>query len=133
MSALSAHDQAEISTLWQRMGDAVGTKDGAAIGALYSDDADLIGIDGTVLTGRKAIADYYEVELHKKYANVKMTDVSFEPPRPIATGVAMINGTWMMHGLKAEPIHVRSTMIVRRGPEGWRYVATRYMAAVKLS
>ena len=132
MPALSADDQAAISKLWQRMGDAVGNKDGAAIGDLYADDCDLIGIDGTVLTGRKAIAEYYDVELHRKYAKVRMTDVMFEPPRRIAADVAMLNGTWMVHGLKSDPVHVQSTMIVRRDAKGWRYVATRYMAALKL-
>ena len=132
MPALSADDQAAIAKLWERMGDAVGNKDGAAIGDLYAADCDLIGIDGTVLAGRQAIVEYYNVELHRKYAKVKMTDVMFELPRRISADVAMLNGTWMVHGLKPEPVHVRSTMIVRRDSDGWRYVATRYMAALKL-
>jgi uncharacterized protein (TIGR02246 family) len=132
MPAFSKADQAAISKLWARVGEAVGAKDGTAIAALYSDDADLIGIDGTVLTGRKEIGDYYNVELHRKYANVTMTDVMFEPPRRITKDVAILNGTWMVHGMRAEAIHVRSTMIVRRDRAGWRYVATRYMAALPL-
>ena len=130
MPALSADDQAAISNLWERVGEAVATKDGAAIAALYAEDADLIGIDGTVLIGKKEIGDYYDVELRRKYKNVKMTDVMFEPPRSINNDVAILNGTWMVHGMKPEAVRVRSTMIVRRDPAGWRYVATRYMAAL---
>ena len=130
MSALSAGDQAAIATLWERLGDAVGNKDGKAIGALYAEDADLIGIDGTVLHGRRQIADYYDVELHRKYANVEMTEVKFDPPRSISKDVAILNGTWIVHGVRPEPFRVRSTMIIRRDPDGWRYVATRYLAAL---
>jgi len=132
MSALSAADHAAITKLWERVGQAVGRKDGSAIGALYAEDADLIGIDGTVLHGRAAISDYYNIELHRKYANVQMTDVSFDPPRRLSGDVAILNGTWMVHGMRPEPVRVRSTMIVRRDDDGWHYVATRYMAALKI-
>ena len=130
MPALSADDQAAIASLWERMGEAVATKDGEAIGALYAEDADLVGTDGTVLHGRQQIADYYDVELHRKYANIEMTDVKFDLPRSISNDVAILNGTWIVHGLRPEAFRVRSTMIIRRDPEGWRYVATRYMAAM---
>ena len=130
MPALSAADRKAINTLWERMGEALGNKDGTAIASLYADDADLIGIDGTEIKGRKEIGDYYNVELHRKYANVHMTDVKFEQPRRITKDVAIISGTWMVHGMKPEPVLVHSTMIVRRERRGWRYVTTRYMAAL---
>src|SRR6185436_9615645 len=123
MPALSAADRKAINMLWERMGEALGDKNGGAIAALYADDADLIGLDGTVLNGRKAIGDYYNVELTRKYANVTMTDVLFEQPRRITKDVAIISGSWMVHGLKPESVRVRSTMIVRRDRSGWRYVA----------
>lgn len=129
MSALSAEDQAAINTLWERYGEAMGNKDGAAAAALYSEDCDGIGIDGTILHGRQEIADYYNVQAHN-YATLKMTEVAFDLPRSISDDVAIINGSWMIHGLKPEPVRVRSTMILRRDPEGWCYVAARFMAAL---
>jgi uncharacterized protein (TIGR02246 family) len=129
MPALSAEDQAAINTLWERYGEAMGNKDGAAAAALYSEDCDGIGIDGTILHGRQEIADYYNVQAHE-YAKLKMTEVAFDLPRSISDDVAIINGSWMIHGLKPEPVRVRSTMILRRDPEGWRYVAARFMAAL---
>ena len=57
------------------------------------------------------------------------TTVSQGEPTSVEN-VAIINGTWMVHGLKPEPVRVRSTMILRRDPEGWRYVAARFMAAL---
>ena len=130
MPALSAEDQAAINTLWERYGEAIGNKDGVAAAALYSEDSDIIGIDGTVLHGRQEIADYYNVQLSGKYANLRMSDVSFDLPRAINKDVAIINGSWMVHGLKPESVRVRSTMILRRDPDGWHYVATRYLAAL---
>ena len=130
MPALSADDQAAINTLWERYGEAIGNKDGEAAAALYTEDCDGIGIDGSVHRGRTEIADYYKVHLAGKYANVKMSDVAFDLPRSISTDVAIINGSWILHGLKPDAIRVRSTMIIRRDPEGWRYVAVRVMAAL---
>ena len=130
MPALSAKDQAAINTLWERYGEAMGNKDYDAAAALFSEDCDGIGIDGTVLHGRQEIADYYHVQLSGKYANLKMSDVSFDLPRAISKDVAIINGSWMVHGLKPDAIRVRSTMILRRDRQGWRYVAARFMAAL---
>jgi len=130
MPALSADDQAAINALWERYGEAMGNKDGAAAAALYSEDCDGIAIDGAVLKGRQEIADYYNVQLSGKYANLKMSEVAFELPRAISRDVAIINGSWMVHGLRSDPVRVRSTMILRRDPEGWRYVAARFMAAL---
>jgi uncharacterized protein (TIGR02246 family) len=130
MSALSADDQAAINSLWERYGEAMGNRDGAAAAALYSEDCDGIGIDGTVLHGRQEIAEYYSTQLSGKYQNLKMSEVTFDLPRSISTDVAIINGSWFVHGLKPEAVRVRSTMILRRDPEGWRYVAARFMAAL---
>jgi uncharacterized protein (TIGR02246 family) len=131
MPALSADDQAAINALWERYGEAItSNKDGAAAAALYSEDCEVVGIDGSLLRGRQEIADYYKVQLSGKYAKLKMSDVAFELPRAISDTVAIINGSWMVHGLKPEAVRVRSTMILRRDPEGWRYVAARFMAAL---
>ena len=40
MATLSPDDLAEIGVLWERYGDAMGRKDGAAAAALYADDCD---------------------------------------------------------------------------------------------
>jgi len=131
MPALSADDQAAINNLWERYGEAImSNKDGASAAALYSEDCEVIGIDGTLLRGRQEIAEYYKIQLSGKYANLKMSEVSFDLPRAISDDVAIINGSWMVHGLKPAAVRVRSTMILRRDPEGWRYVAARFMAAL---
>ena len=80
---------------------------------------------------REAFMVRAELEsLATEIATLKMTDVAFDLPRSISKDVAIINGSWMVHGLKPEPVRVRSTMILRRDPEGWRYVAARFMAAL---
>ena len=118
MTSLSPDDQAAIGVLWERYGEAMGRKDGAAAAALYSDDCDGIALDGTVLRGRAEIQAYYDEQLSGAYANASITEVEFDPPRPISKDVALINGTWIVHNIRPQPIRVRSTLILRRDPDG---------------
>ena len=127
---LSAKDFKAITTLWERYGEAMGNKDGDAAAALYSDDSNCIGIDGTLMKGRQAIAEYYKSQLSSAYANLRLTDVAFDIPQAITKDVAMVNGAWMVHGLKPEAVKVRSTLILRHDRKGWCYVAARFMAAL---
>jgi uncharacterized protein (TIGR02246 family) len=130
MASFSPEDLAEIGVLWDRYGDAMGRKDGAAAAALYADDCDGIALDGTLLRGRAEIKAYYDEQLLGKYAKLAITEVVFEPPRAVTSDVALINGTWVVHNIRPQPVRVRSTLIVRRDPQGWRYVAARFMAAL---
>lgn len=130
MAALSPEDLTEIGVLWERYGEAMGRKDGAAAAALYADDCDGIALDGTVLQGRAEIQAYYDEQLTGKYANVSITEVLFDQPRAVTRDVALINGTWVVHNIGPQPVRVRSTLVVRRDPHGWRYVAARFMAAL---
>ena len=130
MDTLTPHDLAAIGALWEKYGDAIGRKDAAAAAALYAEDCDGITLDGTVLTGRSEIRAYYDDNLSGKYANAQITDVEFDAPRAISGDVAMINGTWIVHHIRPQPVRVRSTLVVRRDPDGWRYVAARFMAAL---
>lgn len=130
MATLSPQDLAEIGALWESYGDAIGQKDAAAIASLFADDCDGIALDGTVLKGRAEIREYYHHNLSGKYAGVQISGVEFEPPRAITSDVALINGMWTVHNIGPKPVEVRSTLIVRRDTDGWRYVAVRFMAAL---
>lgn len=130
MVSLSPEDLTAIGVLWEKYGDAIGRKDGAAAAALFADDCDGIALDGSVLKGRAEIRAYYDENLSGRYANLRITDVEFDAPRAISGDVVMINGTWIVHDIRPAPVRVRSTLVVRRDPEGWRYVAARFMAAL---
>jgi uncharacterized protein (TIGR02246 family) len=130
MVTLSPEDLAAIGALWEKYGDAIGRKDAAAAAALFADDCDGIALDGTVLKGRAEIREYYAHHLSGKYADLQITGVEFDAPRAISADVALMNGTWLVHNIQREPVRVRSTLVMRRDPEGWRYVAARFMAAL---
>ena len=130
MATLSPDDLAAIGALWEQYGDAIGRKDAAAAAALFADDCDGIALDGTVLTGRAEIREYYAPNLAGKYASLQITGVEFDAPRAVTADVALLNGTWLVHNIQREPVRVRSTLIMRRDPGGWRYVAARFMAAL---
>ena len=130
MAILTPQDLAEIGVLWEKYGDAIGRKDAAAVASLFAEDCDGIALDGTLLKGRAEIRQYYDHNLSGKYSAVQITGVEFDPPRAITGDVAMINGMWTVHNIRPEPVPVRSTLVVRRDPDGWRYVAARFMAAL---
>jgi len=130
MVTLSPEDLAAIGALWETYGDAIGRKDAAAAAALFADDCDGVALDGTVLKGRAEIREYYAHNLSDKYANLQITGVEFDAPRAISADVAMMNGTWLVHNIQREPVRVHSTLVMRRDPGGWRYVAARFMAAL---
>jgi uncharacterized protein (TIGR02246 family) len=130
MATLTPQDLAEIGALWQRYGDAIGQKDAAAVALLFADDCDGITLDGTLLKGRAEIREYYDHNLTGKYARAQITGVEFDPPRAITSDVVMINGMWTVHNIAPQPVPVRSTLVVRRDPDGWHYVAARFMAAL---
>ena len=130
MASLTPGDLAAIGALWEKYGDAIGRKDAAAAAALFADDCDGIALDGTLLKGRAEIREYYEHNLSGKYADLQITGVEFDPPRPISGDVALINGSWIIHNIGPAPVRVRSTLVMRRDPDGWRYVAARFMAAL---
>ena len=130
MVTLSPEDLAAIGALWEKYGDAIGRKDAAAAAALFADDCDAIGLDGTVLKGRAEIREYYAHNLSGKYADLQITGVEFDAPRAVTADVAMMNGTWIVHNLQRDPVRVRSTLVMRRDHDGWRYIAARFMAAL---
>ncbi len=133
MTILTAEDQAAIGALWIEYGGAVGRRDAAAAAALFSSDGDALAIDGELLRGPKEVEEYYTRKLPGQYANLSITDVSLGEARSIGTDLALVNGTWRVHGLNPEPFPVRSTFIIRRERDGWRYVAVRLMVPFTVS
>lgn len=130
---LTTEDQAAIRALWAEYGAAVGRRDPAGAAALFTSDGDGLAIDGELLSGPKAIEEYYARKLPDQYANLSITDVDLSEARPIGSDLALVNGSWRVHGLNPEPFPVRSTFIVRREKDGWRYVAVRLMVPFKVS
>lgn len=128
MTDLSEQDKAAITQLWTEYGRALDRSDPEAIAALYAPDGDMTGIDGSHVEGPSAIASAYAAALEQKYADLSLSDVELGTPRSVGPGAALMNATWRVHGLEPEPFPVRATFVVRKEPEGWRYVAARFAA-----
>lgn len=73
------------------------------------------------------------VALPGQYANVSITDVELADARAIGADLALVSGSWRVHGLNQDPFTVRSTFIVRRENDRWRYVAVCLMVPFKVS
>ena len=132
MHLLTSEDQRGIEQLFQAYGEAWGKRDAAACAALYSPDGDAIAIDGEVLSGTRAIEQYYARQFSGKYAELAMTDFEVEAARGISDNVALQNATWRLRGFRtadgqAEPVRVRATFIMGREENRWRYAAARFM------
>lgn len=131
MTQLSEQDAAAIAQLWADYDDAFARGDAAGIAALYAEDGDMIGVDGSHVVGPAAITAAYEGAFTAKYVDVSLRDMELGAPRAVAPGVALVNSTWTVHGLGAEPFRVHSTFLVRKDEQRWRYVAARFAPALQ--
>jgi uncharacterized protein (TIGR02246 family) len=129
MSDLSDADAAAIERLWTEYGRAVGAGDTGAIAGLFTSDGDMIAIDGTHARGPDGIASYYDGTLAGALKGASIQDVELARPRPLGRDAALMNATWMVHGLAPKPFRVRTTFLVVREATGWRYAAVRFAAA----
>ena len=129
MSAFSDEDGVVIMKLWEDYGQAFGAQDADGIAALFAQDGDLIGLEGRLVSGPEAIAEFYRNEFSRSFEGLSLRDFEFDSPRPLSPQVALVNGGWIVDGLAGGSFRVRATFVVRRNTEGWRYVAVRLAAA----
>ena len=129
MPTFSDQDSAVIMSLWEQYGQAFAAQDADSIAALFAPDGDLIGVEGRLVSGPEAIAEEYRNEFSRSFEGLSLRDVELHSPRPLNPHVGLMNGGWIVDGLASGPFQVRSTFVVRRDTEGWRYVAVRFAAA----
>ncbi len=128
MSAFSDEDGVVIMKLWEDYGQAFGAQDADGIAALFAPDGDLIGLEGRLVSGPEAIAEFYRNEFSRSFEGLSLRDFEFDSPRPLSPQVGLVNGGWIVDGLAGGSFRVRATFVVRRDTEGWRYVAVRLAA-----
>ncbi len=129
MPTLSDQDNAVIMKLWEQYGQAFAAQDADGIAALFAPDGDLIGVEGRLVSGPEAIAEEYRTEFSRSFEELSIRDVELDSSRPLSPQVGLMNGGWTVDGLASGSFRVRSTFVVRRDTEGWRYVAVRFAAA----
>jgi uncharacterized protein (TIGR02246 family) len=138
MPELSAEEQSAVLNLFQRYGDAWGRRDARGCATLFAADGDLIAADGEVCTGPDGVQAYYDRQLSGPYKDLTVSDIDVGAARPLGADTAVMNGSWLVHGLpgpggQSRPaVRIRWTFVLRRDATGWRYVVARFMAPLEL-
>jgi uncharacterized protein (TIGR02246 family) len=129
MSHLPVPDAGAVERLWMEYGAAVAGRDPAAIANLFTPDGDMVAVDGTHVAGADDIAAYYRRQFAGAFQQASIQDVELAPPCPLGADSALMNATWMVHGLEAAPFRVRTTLVATREETRWRLAAVRFAAA----
>ncbi len=99
MSAFSDEDCVVIMKLWEDYGQAFGAQDADGIAALFAQDGDLIGLEGRLVSGPEAIAEFYRNEFSRSFEGLSLRDFEFDSPRPLSPQVGLVNGGWIVDGV----------------------------------
>ena len=110
--------------------------DATVVRDLWDEDADYVGVDGTMVTGRAAIEEFlgHILKANSGRATQKAT---IERLRFLAPDIVLVDGTWTITGaLDADgnqlpPIKGRGLELVKKKNGRWRFVATREMVIWK--
>jgi uncharacterized protein (TIGR02246 family) len=119
-------DQQSVRALYQQFMDAWNQGDGAALAAVFTDDGDLVGFDGTHLRGRVVIEEFQQKLFDKYLKGTRLTGA--------VNGVRFLHAnTAVMHAIggtimkrKTKPARAREsiqTLVATRTDDGWRLAA----------
>ena len=129
---------AAVLHLFQRYGEAWGRRDARGCAQLFAADGDLIAADGEVCTGPAAIESYYARQLSGSYKDLTVSDMEVGPVRSMSGDTAVMNGSWLLHGLQGSggqprpAVRIRWTFVLRHDAKGWQYVVARFMAPLEM-
>jgi len=110
--------------------------DASVIRELWDEDADYVGVEGTLITGRAAIEELIGRMLKASAGKVNQ-NATIERVRFLAPDIALVDGTWTITGAvdsagkKLAPIKGRGLELVKKKKGRWRFVATREMVIWK--
>ena len=120
-------DEAAVRALYQQMMDGWNQGSGDAFAAVFTEDGDLVGFDGTHLKGREEIAPFHQQLFDKWLKGSRLVgqvkDVRFLSPD--AALMHAVGGT-VMRG-KSEPSperdSIQTLVAIRQGGDQWRLAA----------
>jgi uncharacterized protein (TIGR02246 family) len=123
---VQANDEVQIRALHQRLLDGWNQGSGEAFAALFAEDAHLVAFDGSILRGRKQIAEVQQRLFDRWLRGTRLvggdTRVRFLGPD---AAVALTVGGTIMRG-KSKPAPERDsiqTLVAQRGADGWSFVS----------
>ncbi|WP_375258899.1 SgcJ/EcaC family oxidoreductase [Citreimonas sp.] len=110
--------------------DAWATRQGAAIAALFTEDADFVNVTGLWWHGRDAIAKPHDYALKSFFADTTLR-IGRAETRYIGTDVAVVRARLHLRGQrapdggKARDRQTIITAILQRRPDGWLAVSAQ--------
>jgi uncharacterized protein (TIGR02246 family) len=120
------NDEVQIRALHQRLLDGWNQGSGEAFAAPFAEDAHLVAFDGSILRGRKQIAEVQQRLFDRWLRGTRLvggdTRVRFLGPD---AAVALTVGGTIMRG-KSKPAPERDsiqTLVAQRGADGWSFVS----------
>jgi uncharacterized protein (TIGR02246 family) len=119
-------DEAALRALYQQLMDGWNQGSGDAFAAVFTEDGDLVGFDGTHLKGRQEIAPFHQ-QLFDKWLKGSRLVGQVKDVRFLSPDVALMHavGRTVMRG-KSEPVPERDsiqTLVAIRQDGGWRLAA----------
>jgi uncharacterized protein (TIGR02246 family) len=119
-------DEAAVRALYQQLMDGWNQGSGAAFAAVFTEDGDLVGFDGTHFKGRQEIAPFHQ-QLFDKWLKGSRLVGRVEDVRFLSPDVALMHavGGTVMRG-KSEPAPERDsiqTLVAVRQNGEWRLAA----------
>jgi uncharacterized protein (TIGR02246 family) len=123
--APASGDEAAVREVVRKYVSARESRDPEAIGALFTADADQLVSDGTWRKGRDELV---RGMLDSSKRTGGRRSIQVESVRFLAPDLALVDGRYKQAGLAGgKDRELWATLILRRGPEGWRIAAIRNM------
>jgi uncharacterized protein (TIGR02246 family) len=120
----SAGDEAAVREVVRRYVAAREQRDPKAVEALFTEDADQFTTSGDWRRGRPAIVKGTQ---ESSQQNPGRRDIAVEAVRFPAPGIALVDGRYEITGGANSGRRMWTTLLLTRGPGGWRIAAIRNM------
>ena len=125
-AANDSADEAAVRALYQQLMDGWNQGSGEAFAAVFTEDGDLVGFDGTHLKGRQEIAPFHQ-QLFDKWLKGSRLVGEVKDVRLLHPDIAVMHavGSTVMRG-KSEPVPERDsiqTLVATRQDGEWRLAA----------
>ena len=128
LAAQSPTDDAAVRAVVARYVNARELRDAAAIGALFTRDADQLTTSGEWRRGRDAIVPG---TLESSRRNPGTRQIRIDTIRFLTTDVAIVDGPYDISVAGATPRPMRTTIVVKREADAWRIAAIRNMVPTR--
>jgi uncharacterized protein (TIGR02246 family) len=126
-TAHNSTDEAAVRAVYQQFMDGWNQGSGAALAAVFTEDGDLVGFDGTHFKGRQEIAPFHQ-QLFDKWLKGSRLVGQVKDVRFLSPDVALMHavGGTVMRG-KTEPVperdSIQTLVATRQEGDQWRLAA----------